>query len=463
MTWAPMPGDVRAVRRERTRAREMERKGHHGSLMARKVMSSVAIRVVTVGLLGVSSILTARELHPAGRGTYGVVLAFVWVAAALGHLSVEQSVVLRWQRGDDPCSIASTAVLIGLLAGCLAGLGGWIIALRVGGGSFSGHDRRLIVIGLPAVPLVILTGYLMSLHVLGDRLRRVNLIRSASAAAQLVALVVLIATGHLTTGSALLVWVLTLGAVPVLLLLPGLAIRPAHVSSALGMRLLRTGIRYHWGMAALFMLRRVDTLILNTQVSRREVGLYVVAVVLAELLFLPAETVAQAVLPKQVVGTLVDAADFTARVVRLNTIVGVVCALVLAVLSPVLVRVGYGAAFAGSVAPLLALLPGVATVGLIRPITAILVRLDRPSLVSLVCLVALVVNVALNFALIPTFGIVGASIASTVAYACQAVAYAVWLVRSTHLTPADLWPRRADLRLLTALPRRGLRPAPVVS
>jgi O-antigen/teichoic acid export membrane protein len=423
--------------------------------VARKAAVTITVRFTVVLVLGISSVMTARALNPSGRGTYGLVIALSWIAAALGHFSIEQANVLRWQRGDDRRAIASTSFLLGLAGGSIAALGLWLAVTAFGAGSFSSHDRWLIALILPTVPLNILGGYLVGLHVLADRLGRVNVIRLLTATCQAVALAVLWAVGELDVTTALVVWVVALALGPVVLLFPGLSIRPWFLSRALAVSLLRTGLKYHLGMAALFLLRRVDTVMLNAQVSRRDVGLYVVAVLLAELIFLPSESIAQVILPRQVSGSLEDAAAYTARVARLNTIVGLVAALGLAALSPLLIRVAYGADYVGSIVPLLVLLPGVVTVGLTRPITAILVRLDRPFVVSFICIGALLVNVGLNLALIPALGVVGASLASSIAYAAQAVAYTYWLLRATPLRLAELRPTRADLMLFPALVRRS--------
>lgn len=422
---------------------------------ARRVAATIVVRLCVVALLGLSSVLTARGLNPSGRGTYGLVVAVAWIAAALGHLSIEQANVLRWQRGDDPRAIASTSFVLGLAGGGVAALVGWFAIDLFAHDSFSASDRRLIALVLPGVPLYILGGYLVGLHVLSDRLPRVNVARLVTAASQLVALAVLWRTDHLNVTTAVAVWVATLAALPVVLLAPGLSIRLRHVSRRLMSSLLRTGLKYHVGMAALFLLRRVDIVLLNAYVNRREVGLYAVAVVLAELLFVPSESIAQAVLPRQVRSSLEEAAVYSARVVRVNTIVALTAAAGLAALSPFLVRVAYGAEYAGSVVPLLALLPGVVAVGFTRPITAILVRLDRPFVVSLICVGALVFNVALNLALIPALGVTGAAIASSLAYGLQAIAYTAWVLRSTPLELADLRPRRADFALFAALLRRS--------
>ena len=61
---------------------------------------------------------------------------------------------------------------------------------------------------------------------------------------------------------------------------------------------------------------------------------------------------------------------------------------------------------------------------------------------------AMVVNVSLNFALIPPLGIVGASLASSIAYTALAVAQTVWFVKVTGTRLRELIPGLAEIRLL---------------
>jgi O-antigen/teichoic acid export membrane protein len=54
---------------------------------------------------------------------------------------------------------------------------------------------------------------------------------------------------------------------------------------------------------------------------------------------------------------------------------------------------------------------------------------------------ALTVNVALNLALIPSWGLVGTGIASSIAYVLLAGSYLLWLYRAANLDMRDFQPR----------------------
>jgi O-antigen/teichoic acid export membrane protein len=118
--------------------------------------------------------------------------------------------------------------------------------------------------------------------------------------------------------------------------------------------------------------------------------------------------------------------------------------------APLLIPLIFGSAFAHSVAPLLALAPGMWALGMARPSSAFLLRLERPLLMSAMSMAALSVNVGLNLALIPRFGVVGCAIAASVGYGALAAMQAGWLLHATGTPVRRLLPGRDDARSLAA-------------
>jgi O-antigen/teichoic acid export membrane protein len=436
--------------------------GEH-SKRSRKLVGTVLTRAGVIGCGAIAGIVTARVLHPAGRGAYAVIVAIATVTVSLGHLSVEQSNVYLWHRGADKRALAANTIFLGLLNGVVAALVAWFVVTGLVADALPDLDRRLVAIALLAVAPNMMTLYMSGLVVLDDRIARVNKIRSLVALFQVAAVVTLATVGRLTLMSVVVVWAVT-ASLPAFALVSGFGARPRLLSRSLAVRAMRTGAGYHLGMAALFLLWRVDLFLLNAQVGAREVGLYAVAVSVAELTYVVTDSVAQVVLPRQVVGSMEQAGAFTARVLRLNLVAGLGVVALIALASPVLIPVVFGASFSGSVAPLIGLLPGVAALGLIRPATAVLVRLDRPLAVSSLTGLALALNVTLNLALIPPLGAVGAGLASTVAYCMLALAYLAWFLRATGLGVQELRPQLSEIRELAGgLLRRRVSPPPAQS
>jgi O-antigen/teichoic acid export membrane protein len=195
-------------------------------------------------------------------------------------------------------------------------------------------------------------------------------------------------------------------------------------------------------------------MLLNSRVSSAQVGLYSLAVALAELTFLLTDSISQVVLPRQIDEELGNAALFTARVVRTNALVGAMFIGAILIGSPVIVPGLYGQSFSGAIAPLVALSPGVLALGAIRPIIGFLVKLDKPLILSSITVGAMILNVVLNLVLIPPLGIVGAGLASAVSYMLLAAFHIAWLIRAGGITGDQLRPRWEDVSAPLAL---GLR------
>ena len=153
-------------------------------------------------------------------------------------------------------------------------------------------------------------------------------------------------------------------------------------------------------------------------------------------------------MPAQVEAREANAAAVTAATVRMSMLLSCGSVAAMCLTAPSLIPLLYGTQFRGAGSALLALAPGLLALGAARPITTYLLRLSRPVPMSTMFVAAMVINVGLNFALIPRFGIVGASIASSTAYTLLAVAQAMWFLNVTDTRARELIPALGEVRLL---------------
>ena len=399
--------------------------------------------VVLVG--GVTAVVVSRGLQPGGRGAYAVIVTLASVGMTFGHFSVEQAHVRLWREIEQPQTLAANAVVLGLAAGMVAATVIWFVVRALGPKTVPVTSYPLLGVALMAVPLGVVALYLNGLLVLDDRIGRVNTASLLSAIVQCGALVACALLHRLTVGAVVVIWAATT-ALPLLVTLNAFGARPSDLRPGLAARTILLGTRYHLGLASLYLLFRVDVLLLNARVSKDQVGLYSLAVTLAELIYLLTDSVAQVTLPRQVSADLVDAALLTARAARTNLLLACGAFAAVAGLAPSFVPMVFGPAFRGSVPALVALGPGVMALAMTRPLGAFLIRFDRPLLISSAIVSAMVVNVGMNLALIPGLGIKGASIASSVAYALLAATYVRWFCKWSALPLSVFIPRVDDLR-----------------
>ncbi|MBB5870809.1 O-antigen/teichoic acid export membrane protein [Allocatelliglobosispora scoriae] len=377
--------------------------------------------------LGVGTgVVLARALGPEGRGHYTVAVTIATVAMALGHLSVEQAQISLWRDPLRRDGLIGNGPSLGLITGTAAALvTGAVLVAGLRWPALGLPDPLLLGVALASVPFTTASVYVTGTSLLRGRIGVVNRSRLGAAAVQCSALVLLAALGMLTAGWVVAIFTAT-ALLQFVLLRPG----PHRWNRSLARLTLRAGLPLHTGSSAFFLLQRVDILLLNALASPIAVGLYSVAVTVAEMTRLIADSVTQTAMPG-----LADADEEAAiRATRRATVATFAAALgsagVLGGCAWFALPLVYGPDFAGSAAPLIALLPGLVLLAGTRPAGAWLLRVGRPHLVSATSVAGLGLNVALNLLLVPRFGAVGCALASTAGYGALALSQLCWFVHA---------------------------------
>lgn len=439
----------RRHRRAPTRSRRHESElnpqpAADGSGLRQLVVTSFAARGLTVVLGAIAGVVIARVLAPEGRGAYAVVVTAATTAIAVGHLSIETANLSLWKRSELRASLTANVVLLSMSLGLLVAGLAWLCILVLGEERMPVYSQGGLALALLGVPLGLLGLWTNNLLSLNARVERLNLGLVLSGVLQTGTLLLLASTGRLTVTAVVAVWVASTAA-PLLVSLPTLRPRLGAFSMPVLRLQVASGLRFHPGVALLFLLFKVDLLVVNAVRSPRDVGLYALAVTLAELVYLLTDAVSQAIMSRQAGGGMA-AADITARAVRINAwgCGGIALALLLS--AQVLVPLVYSDDFSGSVAPLMVLLPGVVALAIGRPLAVLLAALDRPGLLAALSTGAFVLHLVALWLLVPPMGIVGAAAASTVGYVSLAAGYLLAGRRLTGTPWQDLLPRLTDLR-----------------
>lgn len=414
---------------------------------ARQVIHTVFTRAVMLLVGALVSVVIARSLGPEGRGAYFVIITIATTAISLGHLSVEQAQARLWTRPESRSGLSANSVLLGMSVGVLSALGTAVVTTALGPQVMPVPSRGLLAVALLAIPCSMTVLYLNNILVLRARVEWINWSGLCAGVVHCVALVVLAGAGSLSPGWVVVMWVVS-QTLPLSILIPVARPRLRSRDLCLARRELGMGLRYHTGLVSLFLLFRVDVLMLNAMMTNAAVGLYSLAMTLIELTRVTVDSIAQVALPRQMEGDHDSAAAFTARTARLTLLfatgsVGLMCAV-----APIVVPAVYGAAFAGSIPPLLGLAPGLVVLGGTRTVAAFLLRLDRPVAMSAISVTALAVNVILNLILIPAYGIVGCAVASSIGYGVLGGLQVTWFLRATRLSLGRVLPGREEIRYL---------------
>lgn len=426
---------------------------------------SFATSILSIAIGLVSSIMIARGFGPIAKGSADLIVATSTLLAMFFGLSLPSGVVYVVARGRAIINgllvrlalialfqtLLATVTLVGLTQTTLAsallppGSERWgviAVALIVLGNLLAGHYRN-VLIGLQEIP-------------------RVNLFNLYGQIVTLSAVLIFICAawfqGRQLTAETL-VWVQVGGAIGIVLLFLW-ALRPWLTGSIWQESGLAEVIRYslpsYLANMAQFLNYRLDIFFVGYFVGVKGVGLYSLAVGIAQLLWLISGATSQVLLPNVASSEdRVSTQQRTARVSRLSLWLSIVLAGGLALGGEMLLPLVFGAAFRESVPALMWLLPGVTIFSVANVIGSYLAGIGKPHLNLAVALVGLVVTVALDFVLIPWLGIIGAAIASSMSYLATTLAIVAIFMHETRIPAAQvLLITGDDLSLIAAIIRR---------
>jgi O-antigen/teichoic acid export membrane protein len=437
--------------------------GERPRTAASDTVESFLLKVLLYGVGFGASVLISRGLGPVGRGIYYLPLVTAATVASFATLGIEQAnVFLFGSRGVPIWRLRAQG---GLVALSLGTVGGVLLAAApsLAPGTFGSSPQLLwwiVALGLPVTLHTLFCAGLLTLRGEVTWQFRAGLI---GAMVQIVALVILFAASSLepvnvlavTVGSSVVTWALTVS-----------RLRTEGGWITWDRRLLKDtlarSLPLHAGMVLLFLHLRADMFMLNSMTGPASLGLYSLSVTLAETVMLGTDSVAVAILPRQMGNSLEEAARLALRAARITALISAAFIAAWAVVGFPLIVLTFGHPFAGSYLPLLALLPGIAFMGMQRVCGGPVLRAARPSRIVLINLLSLTCNVALNLWWIPIWGPMGAAVASTCSYALGALLFLRWTAGLCDAPfPGSLLPRFADLQDAwhggTALMRR--RPA----
>ncbi len=399
--------------------------------LARNVGLTLSRMVLTVVAgLGLSVVL-ARALGPAGNGVFGVAVLVPTLFASLLNLGMSPANAYFVGRGDtSPREALSASLLIAALTSLVGVLLGAAMIYWRGAAWFPGVPPPVLWSALAAFPPLLLSQVVASIHQGAQTFRRFNLVTLTGPLATLILTVVAVVGFRFGAAGALVAFAIGYGLAAALGI--GVLVRDAREEDVRGCpaarptrsvwRTARRSVGYGWKAHASNVLTlvnyRADIFLLNLFVAPATVGLYVVAVQVAERLWMLSQAAGTVALPR--LAQLRDdelarqrLSGLMFRWILLATALGAL--IVAAIVRPAL-RIVFGIDFVDAAAPLLLLLPGIVLGSGGRVLANDLAARGAPQLNLYAAMAVVPTNVLLNLALIPGYGASGAAAATSLAY-----------------------------------------------
>jgi len=400
----------------------------------------------------------ARWLGPSDRGVLALIAYSAELTVAIGTAGFTYAVAYYASRRDaDRGAILGNSLVV---AGGLAVVFIPFFALladQLARALSEGQDAQAWALA-GIVVVVMFLDWCIHNQLIGKlQFGRLNLLLVAAELTSLLAIAVFVrAAGWGVIGGLLAV--ISAGVVMIVGSLAAVGRLRPSVDFDLMRRLFAYGSRVSIGWVFQLVNYRADVFILQIFVPLKDVGVYVVAVLVAELALTAGGALSTSV------GALVAnyegerrQSDTIANSMRHGIILTAATVGGLAVVGGFAIPILFGSDFSAAVTPMYILLPGMFFLGCAQVVTGNLRGAGRPGVSSLLAALAVVITLALDFLLIPRHGIDGAALASTIAYTVYGVAGLIALSRVTKLpirslavvTTRDLAPY---LSAMTAIP-----------
>jgi O-antigen/teichoic acid export membrane protein len=417
--------------------------------------SSTAIQLLNV----VTGVLLARTLGPFGRGELAAILLWPTILAAVGSFGVMDAATYYSARSETGAgTIVGSSFVLGLLQSAfLIALGALVLPLVL-----SHYDNGVLhtaFLFLCFVPINILTLNLAGAINGLQRFAWFQGLRLLVVGATALGLLSLASVHALTLRTAALVY---LAANLMTLVTAGVLYRladrsPLRFSFPVARELLSFGFRSHLGNVSGLLNERLDQLVISALLAPAKLGLYVVAVTLTSVINLVGSSVAFVGLPTLArLQGLRERAAAARRLVGLTVALSAAITLPLIAFTPWVIELAFGNAFRGAAPVSRILLVAAIIFGTNRVLGSILTGIGRPLDAGIAESVALVATFVGLASLLPTLSLIGAGIASLIAYAVSA-SWMVWRVtRALELSRKELLlPERTRVQLagLTRLSR----------
>lgn len=426
------------------------------------ILTTLSARVAMLVLALISSTVLARYLGPEGRGLFALVLLLPELARNLALLGFEQAnaVYAGLVPQHRSTLVWHSALIACVLGGGIALAGGCYLLLGAPGfDSLIQGPILLYLIPLVAVPAKLMFEYWTAILRGMNRILLLNTVDVAVKAVLLLFAVLFVVWFGLGVQGAVmadfLISVAGVAAVALLLKAVGVWGTPSF-DKPLWQRSVNFALPAYGGSLTAYLNYRVDEVIVAMLLPTEQLGFYVIAVGLAERLWILPGAVASALLPHLTNRRERDPQISVVIARHVMIWIGLTC-IGIFVVAGVGIRLLYSSAYEGSIAPLRWLLPGIFTLSLGKVLVTELLAQEKPRYTVWASGIAAVVNIAANLLLVPRMGISGAALASSISYTVLSVILMWLFVRETGVPWKAFLIRQSDFTAYSVLWRPSLK------
>ena len=385
----------------------------------------------------ITSIVIARVLGPEGKGIYAMVMLVPGMLLLFGEFGITMSnIYFIGKKKIDKSVLASNSLFIGLINGVILVSVFLIIYPFIADSVFQGVDSSYIYAILLMIPFSLTTSYLGGILVGLLKIKEsciISIVQTVINAAAIL-LILLVFSGY----------IFELLILSIVMSISLFLFYTWYIGKLIGYvkyfswksfkKCFNYGSKGYLANALTFFNYRLDMFLVNLFVGVTAVGYYSLSVGLVEMIWIVPQTISFVLFPVVSSSNKKDAAELTASSCRHSFFLSLIMCIGAFLFGRFAIEIMYGEVFLPSYLPLVALLPGVLFFSTSTLTSSYLNGIGKPIYSPIIDSITLSINIVLNIMLIPTYGIVGAAIASSIAYSLTAFLGVYFFLKHSNIS-----------------------------
>jgi len=413
-------------------------------------MSVLGNRMAILGFVFITNVLISRYLGPDGKGVLAALLIYPTLLVSMSELGIRQaSIYIVGKKEHTESKIIGVILFFLVLMSVVSIIAISLIFIFLRNPAF---NESMIILALMIVPLMLCISYSQGVFLGKEQIT--NFVRTSWIASALelgfIVLLVVYANQYIIGALTAKILGLALVAFYALWLISKIAPIKINLDIQLAKKMLHLGIVYGIALFVLNLNYKVDIILLDLLSNPFELGQYTVGVTIAELIWQLPTALSLLVFSKS--ANAIDPRTFSkdiSKLMRVVLVFAIVGAVTLFFASSYLIPLLFGSEFIPSVEVMQLLLPGIVIMTIFKVLNMDLAGKGKPFISLVVFAPVVVLNIALNFLLIPLYGSNGAAIASSLSYTIGGLLFLVVYARVVDISIKEMFKyQKADFKFI---------------
>lgn len=384
-------------------------------------------------------IILSRILGAAGFGLYSSIIVVPMIVIGFTQLGIRRATMyhLGSKKHSEDNIVSAVFILLLITSVLSVSISGLVFLFS----ESKNADPLLLTLVLITVPLVLCNVYAGGIFLGKQEILRANILNAGPTVLNLVFIILFVWILKLSVRGAFLA--LFLGNSGMFFFVFYIIRKSYRITwkyhEGIMKSMIRLGVVFALSVFIMQLNYRIDIILMKKYSTLEQVGLYSLAVQMAEMLWHVPYAIETIVLTRSANAPDDQLVHKTvASILRVSLIFGIIACLVLILVAPFLIPFIFGKEFTGSVPMIRWILPGIMCLVVFRILNSRLAGMGKPQIAIYTFLPSLVINVILNIIWIPKLGGMGAVWATNVSYASGAILFLIVYTRITKMSILEI-------------------------